>query len=84
LVYSYGGRQAPLFDPAHDRVADVFLDETAITTTGWHSQDANDPLAVLGPTPVGIAANRLPRFLKKLGNRTFRSWQAEADAVKSK
>jgi len=81
-VYSYGGTQDTLLDPDHDRVADVFPNEAAITTAGWHSQDASDLLAVLGPAPVGIPANRIPRFLKKLGNRTFRSWQADTDATR--
>ncbi|MFC8429292.1 helicase HerA domain-containing protein [Streptomyces sp. NPDC057253] len=78
-VYSFGGRQDSLLDGERDRIADVFPDEAAITSAGWHSQEGNDLLAVLGPRLVGIAANRIPHFLKKLGNRTFRSWQAEVD-----
>ncbi|WP_208882229.1 GP88 family protein [Streptomyces armeniacus] len=79
-VYSYGGIHDSALDPEHDRVADVFPDEEAITEAGWHSQEANDLLAVLGPRLVGIPANRIPHYLKRLDGRTFRSWQAEVDA----
>jgi hypothetical protein len=79
-VYSYGGTQDAALDPAADRVADVFPDEDSIRAAGWHSQEASDLLAVLGPRLVGIPANRIPHFLKLLGQRTFRSWQAEVDA----
>ncbi|MFG1667614.1 hypothetical protein [Streptomyces sp. Y7] len=79
-VYSYGGTQDAALDIDRDRVADVFPDEDAIATAGWHSQEASDLLAVLGPRLVGIPANRIPHFLKRLGGRTFRSWQAEVDA----
>lgn len=79
-VYSFGGTQDAALDTATDRVADVFPDEAAITDAGWHSQEASDLLAVLGPHLVGIPANRIPHYLRRLGNRTFRSWQAEVDA----
>ncbi|WP_258534998.1 hypothetical protein [Streptomyces sp. PT12] len=82
-VYSYGGTQDTALDPTVDRVADVFPDETAIGAAGWHSQEANDLLAVLGPRLVGIPANRIPHFLKRLNGRTFRSWQAEVDAERA-
>ncbi|MEU6573587.1 hypothetical protein [Streptomyces sp. NPDC046805] len=79
-VYSFGGTQDAALDIDRDRVADVFPDEDAIAAAGWHSQEASDLLAVLGPRLVAIPANRIPHFLKRLGGRTFRSWQAEVDA----
>ncbi|EMF20396.1 hypothetical protein H114_32674 [Streptomyces gancidicus BKS 13-15] len=79
-VYSYGGTQDHLLDPARDRVADVFPDDDAIRAAGWHSQDRSDLLAVLGPAPVGIPSNRIPRFRRRMAGRTFREWQAEQDA----
>ncbi|MDT0307221.1 hypothetical protein RM780_09625 [Streptomyces sp. DSM 44917] len=82
-VYSYGGTQDTSLDPAVDRVADVFPDEDAISEAGWHSQEASDLLAVLGPRLVGIPANRIPHYLKRLAGRTFRSWQAEVDAERA-
>nr|WP_255520891.1 hypothetical protein [Saccharopolyspora sp. HNM0986] len=79
-VYSYGGTQDALLDPAVDRVADVFPDEDAIAEAGWSSQEASDLLAVLGPHLVGVPANNIPHFLKKLAGRRFSEWQAEVDA----
>nr|WP_170177856.1 hypothetical protein [Thermomonospora umbrina] len=32
-------------------------------------------LAVLGPSPVGIPANRIPKFRRRQGPRSFRQWQ---------
>lgn len=82
-VYSYGGTQDAALDPERDRVADVFPDQDALTSAGWHSQEASDLLAVLGPRLVGIPANRIPRYLKLLGQRTFRTWQADVDAERA-
>ncbi|MCF2531183.1 GP88 family protein [Yinghuangia soli] len=83
-VYSYGGTQDAALDSGVDRVADVFPDEPAITEAGWNSQAASDLLAVLGPRLVGIPANRIPHYLKRLRGRTFRSWQAEVDADRAR
>lgn len=76
-VYSFGGKQDHLLDPASDRVADVFPDNTAITKAGYASQDESDLLAILGPPLVGIPANNIPHYRRKLAGRTFRQWQAE-------
>ncbi|GAA2349869.1 GP88 family protein [Dactylosporangium salmoneum] len=78
-VYSYGGTQDHLLDPAVDRVADVFPDEAAIAAAGWSSQEASDLLAVIGPRLVGIPANRIPRYLRTLAGRRFSHWQADED-----
>ena len=82
-VFSLGGTQDELLDPSTDRVADVFPTEEAITEAGWHSQQASDLLAVLGPAPVGMSANRIPAFLKRLGGRRFSQWQAQVDAERA-
>lgn len=79
-VYSYGGTQDAALDPAVDRVADVFPDERAIVNARWSSQEASDLLAVLGPRLVGVPANRIPFYLKRLAGRRFSEWQAEVDA----
>ncbi|HVQ91259.1 MAG TPA: hypothetical protein VMU51_09485 [Mycobacteriales bacterium] len=81
-VYSYGGTQDTTLDPATDRVADVFPDQAAIAAAGWHSQDASDLLAVLGPAPVGVPANRIPHLRRRQAGRTFRTWQATTDATR--
>jgi len=82
-VYSYGGREDADIDPARDRVADVFPDEGAIAAAGWSSQEASDLLAVLGPRLVGVPANRIPHFLRRLDGRRFSESQAEADAERT-
>lgn len=76
FVYSFGGREDHLIDVEHDRVADVFPDEDAIEAAGWSSQEASDLLAVLGPRLVGIPANRIPGFNRKLAGRRFSEVQA--------
>lgn len=81
-VYSYGGVEDHLLDPAVDRVADVFTDEAAIAAAGWSSQEDSDLLAVIGPRLVGIPANRIPKFLRALDGRRFSQWQAEHDAAR--
>lgn len=82
-IYSYGGTQDATLNPAVDRVADVFPDEAAITEAGWASQEASDLLAVLGPPRVGVPANPIPAYLKRLTGRRFSEWQAEADAERA-
>lgn len=82
-VFSLGGIHDALLDPRVDRVADVFPTEQAITAAGWHSQQASDLLAVLGPAPVGMAANRIPSLLHRLGDRRFSGWQAAVDATRA-
>ncbi|MDX8030996.1 hypothetical protein SK803_12275 [Lentzea sp. BCCO 10_0856] len=82
-VYSYGGTQDAALNPAVDRVADVFPDEAAIAEAGWASQEASDLLAVLGPRLVGVPANRIPAYLKRLDGRRFSEWQAEVDAERA-
>lgn len=80
-VYSYGGRQDRQLDEHNDRVCDVFPTVEALTDAGYHDQAESDLLAVDGPAPVGMAANNIPHFRKRQGDRTFRSWQNEAAIV---
>lgn len=82
-VFSYGGTQDAALDPVADRVADVFPNEAAIAAAGWASQEASDLLAVLGPRLVGVPANRIPAYLKRLAGRRFSEWQAEVDAERN-
>ena len=82
-VFSYGGTQDAALNPAVDRVADVFPNEAAIAAAGWASQEASDLLAVLGPRLVGVPANRIPTYLKRLAGRRFSEWQAEIDAERT-
>ncbi|WP_030480405.1 GP88 family protein [Lentzea albidocapillata] len=82
-VFSYGGTQDAALNPAADRLADVFPNEAAIAAAGWASQEASDLLAVLGPRLVGVPANRIPTYLKRLAGRRFSEWQAEIDAERN-
>ena len=75
--YSLGGKEDPLVDRDRDRVADVFPDEASIAAAGWHSQRGNDLLSVLGPAPVGMSANNIPRFVNKMGGQRFSELQAK-------
>lgn len=76
--YSLGGRQDHLVDRARDRHADVFPDEEAIAAAGYYSQDANDLLCVLAPSNrIGIPANNIPHFRKRMAGRTFSEMEAE-------
>lgn len=71
-VFSMGGKQDHLLDPDHDRHADVFPDEAAIAAAGYYSQDAHDLLCVVAPSHrIGIPANNIPAFRKRLAGRTF-------------
>ena len=70
-LYSTGGLQDDLIT-SDDRRADVFPDEQAITDAGYISQDATDLLAILLKTKlVGIPANNIKHFNKKIAGRRF-------------
>lgn len=83
-VYSYGGTQDRALDEDEDRVCDVFPTVDALHAAGYHDQAASDLLAVDGPAPVGMAANNIPTCLKRQGDRTFASWQAEVDQSRTR
>jgi len=70
-LYSTGGLQDNLITD-NDRRADVFPDEQAIANAGYTSQDASDLLAILLDTKlVGIPANNIKHFNKKMAGRRF-------------
>jgi hypothetical protein len=70
-LYSTGGIQDHLIKET-DRRADVFPNEQAITDAGYSSQDASDLLAILLPSNlIGIPANNIPRFNKKMAGKRF-------------
>jgi hypothetical protein len=74
-LFSTGGTQdAAIGD---DRHADVFPTDEAMTAAGYVSQEANDLLAVLlASNRIGIRANNIPHFNKKIAGRTFADMQA--------
>jgi len=70
-LFSTGGLQDDMIQDG-DRHADVFANEAEITAAGYVSQDASDLLAVLLPTNrIGIPANNIPRFNKKMAGKRF-------------
>lgn len=76
--YSMGGKEDHLLDLDVDRHADVFPDEAAIEAAGYENQDDHDLLCVVSANHrVGIPANNIPHFNKRLAGRTFA--QVEVD-----
>lgn len=70
-LYSTGGLQDHLIT-ADDRRADVFPNDQVIKDAGYESQDASDLLAILLKTNlVGIPANNIKHFNKKIAGRRF-------------
>jgi len=76
---STGGTQDHLIDDTV-RHADVFPDEQTLADAGYSSQDASDLLAVLWPTTrIGIPANNIKHFNRRIAGRTFSQMQTELD-----
>jgi hypothetical protein len=79
-LFPLGGKEDHLIDLDNDRHADVFPDEAAILDAGYQSQDASDLLAITLPTnKIGIPANNIKHYNKKLARRTFGQVQIERD-----
>lgn len=84
-LYSLGGKQDHLIDLEKDRHAEVFPDDAAILDAGYSNQDASDLLAITLPSnKIGIPANNIPHFKKKMARNTFGSLQKERDAQRFK
>lgn len=84
-LYSLGGKEDHLIDKENDRHADVFPDDAAILDAGYMNQDASDLLAITLPTnKIGIPANNIRHFNKKMKGRTFSALQNERDSAKEK
>jgi hypothetical protein len=82
-VYSLGGTEDHLIDRDTDRHAEVFPDEDAVEAAGYASQEASDLLAVYGPPKVGIPANNIRHFRKRMGSETFGSLQETRDEARA-
>lgn len=82
-LYSMGGKEDHLINKEVDRHADVFPDDVAILDAGYMNQDASDLLAITLPTTkIGIPANNIKHFNKKMSGRTFSALQTERDTAK--
>jgi len=69
-LFSTGGLEDHLI--GDDRHAEVFPTREALDEAGYMSQDANDLLAIMLPTSrIGITANNISHFKKKMAGRTF-------------
>jgi hypothetical protein len=78
-----GGKHDHLLDKDKDRHAEVFPTLEAVVSAGYLDQTASDLLAVLLPTTrIGIPANNIPHFKKKMGNSTFGEIQVERNVHK--
>lgn len=70
-LFSTGGLEDHLIGD-NDRHAEVFPSPEAMRTAGYRSQDANDLLAIMLPSNrIGITANNIPHFNKKMAGKTF-------------
>lgn len=84
-LFSLGGKEDHLVDLENDRHADVFPDDAAILDAGYMNQEASDLLAITLPTnKIGIPANNIKHFNKKMKRRTFSELQRERDVAKEK
>jgi hypothetical protein len=76
--YSMGGKQDHLIDKDRDYHAEVFPDADALDAAGYYSQDSSDLLCVLAPSNrIGIPANNIPAFKKRMAGRTFGEMEAD-------
>ena len=79
-LFSMGGKEDHLIDLENDRHVEVFKDDAAILDAGYGNQDASDLLAITLPTnKIGIPANNIRHFNKKMAGRTFSTLQEERD-----
>lgn len=84
-VYSMGGKQDSLINKDTERHADVFKDVDEIVANGYTSQDENDLLCILLPTTrVGIPANNIAHFKKKMAGKSFSELEEEREQIITK
>lgn len=84
-LYSLGGKEDHLVDLENDRHAEVFPDDAAILDAGYSNQDASDLLAITLPSnKIGIPANNIKHYNKKMAGRTFGALQNERDEKKKR
>lgn len=78
VIFSMGGIEDHLLDPDTDRHAEVFPDMVALADAGYADQEENDLYCVLlDTTRVGIPANNIPAFKKRMGRGTFGSLERD-------
>lgn len=84
LIYSMGGKQDHLIDTEVDRHAEVFPTIEELVEAGYTDQEDSDILAALMPSnKVGIVANNIAHFKKKMAGKTFGGMQHDRDEKRS-
>ena len=84
-VFSLGGKEDHLIDLAVDRHAEVFPDDDAVEAAGYGNQSASDLLAINLPTNrIGIPANNIRHFNRKMAGRTFGQLQRDRDITRGR
>lgn len=77
-LFSMGGKEDHLVDLENDRHAEVFPDDAAILDAGYMNQSETDLLAITLPTnKIGIPANNIRHYNKKMAGRTFGGLERE-------
>jgi hypothetical protein len=77
-IYSMGGKEDGLVDKDVERHADVFTDHEEMESLGYLNQEESDLLAILLPTTrIGIPANNIAHFKKKMAGRSFSKLESE-------
>lgn len=80
-LYSMGGKEDHLINKETDRHAEVFPDDAAILDAGYSNQSDSDLLAITLPSnKIGIPANNIKHFNKKMAGRTFGALQEERES----
>ena len=84
-LYSMGGKEDHLINKEKDRHADVFTNDEAIQDAGYMNQAASDLLSITLPTTkIGIPANNIRHFNKRMNGKTFSELQSAKVASKLK
>ena len=84
-LYSMGGKEDHLVNLEEERHADVFLSRDSMVEAGYVDQSASDLQAILLPSvKIGIPANNIPHFKKRMNGGTFGSLQKERDEAKAR
>lgn len=78
IILSLGGIHDNLIDGEEDRHAEVFPDLVSLADAGYTDQEENDLYCVLlDTTRIGVPANNIAHFRKRMGARTFGDFERE-------
>ena len=81
--YSLGGREDTLVNKAQDRHVDVFIDREQLRAAGYFDQEEHDLLAVVSASNcIGIVANNIPAYRKRMAGRSFSRMEHELKRVR--